>query len=79
MLELYSLSGCPYCAKLERKLEALALEYERHAVSAFRFRRTEVKEVSGRSGVPGLVDHRHDVTGLAESDAIVAYLERAYG
>lgn len=79
MLELYSLSGCPYCAKVENALESLQLEYERHDVSPLRSRRSEVKAVSGQSGVPVLVDPENDVTGMAESDDIVAYLERTYG
>jgi len=79
MLKLYSLTGCPYCAKVERKLDALDLEYERHSVSLLRFRRSEVKEVSGQSGVPVLVDSENGVTGMAESADIVAYLERTYG
>jgi glutathione S-transferase len=79
MLELYRLTGCPYCAKVERKLDDLGLEYERHDVAAFRFLRSEVKDVSGQTGVPVLVDTENDITGMAESDDIVAYLDRTYG
>lgn len=78
-IELYTLTGCPYCAKAERKLDELGLEYERHTVTPFRHRRTEVKEVSGQSSVPVLVDPENDVAGMAESSDIVAYLERTYG
>jgi glutathione S-transferase len=35
--------------------------------------------VSGQTGVPVLVDEEHGVEGMAESDDIVAYLERTYG
>ncbi|MCL7417046.1 MAG: glutathione S-transferase N-terminal domain-containing protein [Halalkalicoccus sp.] len=79
MLELYRLRGCPYCATVERKLDELDLAYERHDVPMFRFQRTDVKEVSGQSGVPVLVDPENCVEGLAESADIVAYLERTYG
>lgn len=79
MLELYRLTGCPYCLKVERKLEELGLEYERHDVSPFRFLRSEVKAVSGQSGVPVLVDAENGVSGMPESDDIVDYLERTYG
>lgn len=79
MLELYSLSGCPYCAKVESKLEALGLDYERHEVPRRRTNRSTVEEVSGQQGVPVLVDTENGVTGMAESDDIVAYLERTYG
>ena len=79
MIELYSLSGCPYCAKVEQKLDELGLEYERHDVPRLRSQRETVQDLSGQSGVPVLVDPEHDVTGMAESDDIVAYLERTYG
>lgn len=79
MLELYRLRGCPYCATVERKLDELNLKYERHDVPMFRFRREEVKEASGQSGVPVLVDPEHGVKGMAESTDIIAYLERTYG
>jgi glutathione S-transferase len=78
MIELYRLSGCPYCAKVEDKLDELGLEYEQHNVMPFRFLCREVKKVSGQSGVPVLVDPEHDISGMAESDDIVDYLERTY-
>ncbi|MCU4718078.1 glutathione S-transferase N-terminal domain-containing protein [Halapricum hydrolyticum] len=78
MLELYRLPGCPYCAKAERKLDELELEYETHNVPPFRFLRSEVKSVSGQSGVPVLVDPEHGIEGMAESDDIVAHLENTY-
>jgi len=79
VLELYRLAGCPYCTKVERKLEDLDLEYERHDVNPFRLFRSEVKEVSGQSGVPVLVDTENAVSGMSESDEILSYLERTYG
>lgn len=78
MLELYRLPGCPYCAKVERKLDELDLEYEQHNVLPFRFLRFEVKSISGQSGVPVLVDPEHGIDGMAESDDIVNYLEETY-
>jgi glutaredoxin len=78
MLELYRLPGCPYCAKVENKLDELDLEYEGHNVLPVRFLRFEVKSVSGQSGVPVLVDPEHGIEGLAESDDIVAYLGNTY-
>jgi len=78
MLELYRLPGCPYCAKVENKLDELDLEYEAHTVLPFRFVRFEVKSVSGQSGVPVLVDPKHGIEGMAESDDIVAHLENTY-
>jgi glutathione S-transferase len=77
-LELYELPGCPYCAKVTNKMEKLDLEYESHEVPRSHGERTEVREVSGQSRVPVLVDREHGVEGMPESDDIVAYLERTY-
>ena len=77
-LELYTLPGCPFCAKVERKLEALGLEYTEHEVPRSHSKRTEVKEVSGQTGVPVLVDDERGVEGMPESTDIVAYLEQYY-
>ena len=78
-LELYELEGCPFCAKVKDKLDELGLEYDSHMVPSSHDERTEVEAVSGQTGVPVLVDHEHDVEGMAESDDIVAYLEETYG
>ncbi|MFB6160934.1 MAG: glutathione S-transferase N-terminal domain-containing protein [Haloferacaceae archaeon] len=78
MLELYRLPGCPYCAKVEDKLEELGLEYETRNVLPVRFLRFEVKSVSGQSGVPVLVDPERGIEGMAESDDVVAHLENTY-
>jgi glutathione S-transferase len=78
-LELYVLSGCPYCAKVTAKLDELGLDYESHEVPRSHAQRTEVEAVSCQTGVPVLVDHEHGVEGMPESDDIVAYLEETYG
>lgn len=78
-MELYKLPGCPYCAKVERKLEDLGLEYAVHEVPGAHAERTEVRELSGQTGVPVLVDEAHGVDAMPESDDIVAYLEETYG
>ncbi|MFB6166247.1 MAG: glutaredoxin family protein [Haloarculaceae archaeon] len=77
-LELYTLPGCPFCQKVIDKLDELGLEYESHEVPSAHAQRTEVKEVSGQTGVPVLVDPEHDVEGMPESSDIVAYLEETY-
>lgn len=78
-IELYELEGCPFCATVTQKLEELGLDYESHMVSRSHAEREEVKEVSGQTGVPVLVDHNHGVEGLPESSDIIAYLEETYG
>ncbi len=77
-LELYDLPGCPFCAKVKTKLDELGLEYETHEVPRSHSQRTEVKAVSGQTGVPVLVDPDNGVEGMPESDDIVAYLEEHY-
>ena len=77
-LKLYELDGCPYCAKVKRKLDELGLEYESIMVPSSHSKRDKVKEVSGQTGVPVLVDEEHGVEGMPESDDIVKYLEETY-
>jgi len=78
-LELYELEGCPYCAKVTKKLDELGLEYESRTVPRSHSERTEVEQISGQTGVPVLVDPENDVDGMPESDDIVEYLEETYG
>jgi glutathione S-transferase len=78
-LILYELEGCPYCAKVKNKLADLGLEYESRMVPRSHSERTEVKEVSGQTGVPVLIDEEHGVEGMPESDDIVEYLDETYG
>lgn len=77
-IELYELEGCPFCAKVTQKLEELGLDYESHTVPRSHAEREEVKEVSGQTGVPVLVDRDHGVEGLPESSDIIAHLEETY-
>ena len=77
-LILYELSGCPYCAKVINKLDELGLDYESREVPRSHSERTEVKEVSGQTGVPVLIDEENDIDGMPESDDIVAHLEANY-
>ena len=78
-LELYELPGCPYCAKVKRKLDDLDLGYTSHEVPSSHAQRDEVEAVSGQTGVPVLVDNSNGIEGMPESDDIVAYLDRTYG
>lgn len=78
-IQLFSRPRCPYCRTVRGTLEALGLEFEEITVPAMRFRRSTVKERSGQSGVPVLVDTATGLEGMAESADIVAYLEETYG
>ena len=77
-ITLYELPGCPYCAKVIDTLEQLRLEYDTVEVPSDHAERTEVKAVSGQTGVPVIVDEDHGVDGMHESDDIVEYLEQTY-
>ena len=77
-ITLYELPGCPYCAKVIDKLAELGLEYDTVEVPSDHAERTEVKEVSGQTGVPVIVDEDHGVDGMDESEDIVEYLEETY-
>ncbi len=77
-ITLYELEGCPYCAKVKDKLAEIGLEYDSVMVPRSHDERDEVKEVSGQTGVPVLVDEAHGVEGMPESDDIVEYLEETY-
>jgi len=77
-LILYELPGCPYCAKVTSKLDDLGVAYESREVPRSHSERTEVKEVSGQTGVPVLIDEEHDIDGMPESDDIVAHLDEHY-
>ncbi|PSQ36884.1 glutaredoxin [Halobacteriales archaeon QS_9_70_65] len=77
-ITLYELPGCPYCAKVIDKLEELGLDYDSIEVPSSHDQREEVKEVSGQTGVPVIVDEAHGVDGMNESDDIVDYLEETY-
>ncbi len=78
-IELYELPGCPYCAKVKRKLDELDLDYVSHKVPSAHPERTEVQEISGQTGVPVLIDTDHGIDGMPESDDIVRFLEETYG
>ena len=78
-ITLYELPGCPYCAKVIDKLNDLGIEYDSIEVPRSHGQRTEVKEVSGQTGVPVIVDEENGIDGMPESDDIVEYLEETYG
>ncbi|ADD04759.1 glutaredoxin [Natrialba magadii ATCC 43099] len=78
-ITLYNLPGCPFCVKVQSKLDELELEYDVINVERDHAKRTEVEAVSGQTGVPVITDEATDVEGMHESDDIVAYLEEMYG
>lgn len=77
-IQFYELDGCPFCAKVRTTLDDLGVEYESHSVPRSHGERTEVKEISGQTEVPMIVDPDHEVEGMHESDDIVEYLNETY-
>lgn len=73
---LYQAEWCPYCARVRSKLTDLLLDYKLVNVPRSHGERTEVKAVSGQTGIPVMVDG--DVT-LDDDDDIIPYLDKKYG
>ena len=73
---LYQAEWCPYCARVRAKLTDLLLDYKNVNVPRSHAERQEVKEVSGQTGIPVMVDGD---TTLDDDDDIIPYLEKKYG
>jgi glutaredoxin 3 len=73
---LYQADWCGYCARVRAKLSELLLNYRVVNVPRDHAKRGIVREVSGQTGIPVLVDG--DVV-LDDDDTIVPYLEKRYG
>jgi glutathione S-transferase len=73
---LYQAEWCPYCTRVRKKLGDLLLTYKVVNVPYSHAERQIVKEVSGQTGIPVLVDG--DVV-LDDDDDIIPYLEKKYG
>ena len=72
---LYQAEWCQYCARVRAKLTDLLLDYKCVNVPRDHSERGIVKEVSGQTGIPVLVDG--DVV-LDDDDTIIPYLEKTY-
>lgn len=77
MLEIYQFEQCPFCKKVREKLTELQIDFIARQVRP-NGDRQRVKDISGQTGVPVLVDPNTD-TVMPESDDIVDYLEEHYG
>ena len=73
---LYQTDWCPYCARVRDKLAELQLEYKIVNVPDSHAERTVVREISGQTGVPVLVDGKKV---LDDDDVIIPYLDETYG
>lgn len=75
MIKLYETDYCPYCNMVKSSLEELALDYDVVSVPSPHHLRTELKELSGQSLVPVIVDG-DDV--INDSRRIIQYLKSKY-
>ncbi len=73
---LYQAEWCGYCARVRAKLTDLLLDYKVVNVPPSHALRTVVREVSGQTSIPVMVDG--DVV-LDDDDDIIPYLEKTYG
>lgn len=74
---LYQAEWCPYCARVRSKLTDLLLDYKNVNVPTSHAARTIVRDVSGQTGIPTMVDG--DVVIADDDDKIIAYLNQKYG
>jgi glutaredoxin 3 len=73
---LYQAEWCPYCARVRAKLTDLLLDYRVVNVPRSHAERDIVREVSGQTSIPVMVDGE---TVLADDDDIIPYLDQRYG
>lgn len=73
---LYQAEWCGYCARVRAKLTDLLLDYKVINVPPSHALRNVVREVSGQTGIPVMVDG--DVV-FDDDDDIIPYLEKTYG
>lgn len=70
--------GCPYCERVVQVMDDHDVAYRSRFVVPTHSERDHVKRVSGRRGVPVLVDRAAGIT-MAESANIVDHVEKTYG
>jgi len=75
-ITLYHLEDCPYCHLVRRKLEFLGLPALVIPVKPLGADRKELKEKTGQSSVPALIDEGQV---LVDSSVILEYLDKKYG
>ncbi len=77
-VDFYYLPGCPYCAQVERVLKELDVTYQRHEVPPDSNDRTVVRQVTGQTEVPAIVDISHGIEALSGNREIVDHLRATY-
>ena len=75
MIKLYQTEWCPFSHRIRAKLTELGIDYEAVNVSASAENRAELKEITGNSTIPVLVDGEKV---FSDSSEILSYLEEEY-
>lgn len=75
MIKLYQAEWCPFSHRIRAKLTELGIDYEAVNVSASAGKRAEVKEITGNSTIPVLVDGEKI---FSDSGEMLSYLEEEY-
>ena len=75
MPQLYQAEWCPFSHRVRAKLTELGVPYEAISVPAEGEERTEVKELTGNTAIPVLVDGEEVIS---DSSEIISYLEENY-
>lgn len=79
-LALFHYSGCPFCTMVDRVLEQLGLEVERHDILRDPSAREALIAATGRQTVPVLrIGEGADAKWMPESRDIMRWLQREYG
>jgi len=73
---LYQAEWCPYCARVRNVMTDLLLDYKTVNVPRDHAERNVVRDVSGQTGIPVMVDG--NVTIADDDDKIIAYLREKY-
>jgi glutaredoxin 3 len=75
MIKLYQAEWCPFSHRVRAKLTELGVSYEAVNVSVSSENREELKDVTGDSAIPVLVDGEKVI---ADSGEAILYLEKKY-
>lgn len=81
-LDLYQFEGCPYCAKVRKKMTQLGLKFTAYQPRHNDDHMDRLMELGGQDQVPFLVVRNEDgnvVESMYESDDINEFLEEEFG
>lgn len=77
MVELFQTEGCAECRRVREKLSELLIDFVARQVPDDEAQRTRLRQATGQTAVPVLIDTEHKMI-VTESHDIIAYLEETY-